>query len=77
MTDIRFLKGDATCPQAKGVKIIAHVCNDQGKWGKGFVMALSARWPGPEQAYRQWYRDRARNDFGLGSVQLVQVGHYV
>ncbi len=77
MTDTRFLKGGTTCPQAKGVTIIAHVCNDQGKWGKGFVMALSARWPGPEQAYRQWYRDRARNDFGLGSVQLVQVEPYI
>jgi O-acetyl-ADP-ribose deacetylase (regulator of RNase III) len=73
MTSIRFLKGDATSPQAKGVKIIAHVCNDRGKWGKGFVKALSARWPEPEQAYRAWHRGRARNDFALGSVQFVQV----
>src|SRR5919206_3117257 len=73
MKAVRFLKGDATSPQAKGVKIIAHVCNDRGKWGKGFVKALSARWAEPEQAYRAWYRGRARNDFALGAVQFVQV----
>lgn len=32
---ITYIKGDATCPQAKGVKIICHVCNDLGGWGKG------------------------------------------
>jgi len=53
MTVLRFIKGDATSPQAKGVKIIAHICNDLGKWGKGFVMAVSARWPEPEAAYRE------------------------
>ncbi|MEU0855976.1 Appr-1-p processing protein [Streptomyces griseofuscus] len=53
--------------------MIAHVCNDLGGWGKGFVLALSRRWPEPERAYRAWHRDRAHNDFGLGAVQLVQV----
>lgn len=61
----------------KGVKIIAHVCNDIGGWGKGFVLALSRRWPEPEAAYRAWHRDRAANDFGLGAVQLVQAERYV
>lgn len=28
MKEIIYLKGDATAPQALGVKIIAHVCND-------------------------------------------------
>ncbi len=57
----------------KGAKMIAHVCNDIGGWGKGFVLALSHRWPEPEKANRAWHRDRATNDFGLGPVQLVQV----
>jgi O-acetyl-ADP-ribose deacetylase (regulator of RNase III) len=73
MTPITYLKGDATCPQAAGNKIICHVCNDRGGWGKGFVMALSKRWPGPEEDYRAWHRDRADNDFVLGSVRFVQV----
>lgn len=43
MSGITYLKGDATAPQAKGVKLIVHVCNDLGGWGKGFVPALSRR----------------------------------
>lgn len=53
--------------------MIAHVCNDSGGWGKGFVLALSRRWPEPEAAYRAWHRGRASNDFGLGALQTVQV----
>ncbi|MGW4208358.1 macro domain-containing protein [Lentzea sp. NPDC004789] len=73
MRTLRVIKGDATSLQAKGPKIIAHVCNDLGGWGKGFVLALSKRWPEPERAYREWHRGRAGNDFGLGATQLVQV----
>ncbi|CAL9584649.1 macro domain-containing protein [Streptomyces sp. enrichment culture] len=76
-TGIRYTKGDATAPQGKGVKIIAHVCNDLGGWGKGFVVALSRRWPEPEAAYRRWHRERAGNDFRLGAVQYVRVGPYL
>ncbi|MFE6133477.1 macro domain-containing protein [Streptomyces sp. NPDC056437] len=77
MSGITYVRGDATAPQGKGVKLIAHVCNDLGGWGKGFVLALSRRWPEPEQAYRRWNRDRASNDFGLGAVQFVRVGPYL
>ncbi|MFF4454755.1 macro domain-containing protein [Streptomyces goshikiensis] len=73
MEPLKIIAGDATCPQAKGPKIIAHVCNDIGGWGKGFVLAVSKRWPEPEARYREWYRGRSGNDFGLGAVQLVQV----
>ncbi|MFB7637106.1 macro domain-containing protein [Streptomyces sp. NPDC056149] len=71
---ITYVDGDATAPQGAGVKMIVHVCNDVGGWGKGFVRALSRRWPEPERAYRRWYRERAGNDFGLGAVQFVPVG---
>lgn len=73
MSEIRYLKGDATCPQAKGVKIIAHVCNDLGGWGRGFVLAISARWPSPEAAYRAWHAEGKAGGFGLGAVQFVPV----
>ncbi|MER6385220.1 macro domain-containing protein [Streptomyces sp. NPDC001118] len=73
MSEIKYVRGDATVPSVKGAKVIAHVCNDLGGWGKGFVLALSRRWPEPERAYRTWHRDRAHNDFGLGAVQLVRV----
>ncbi|WP_116246189.1 macro domain-containing protein [Nocardiopsis sp. FIRDI 009] len=70
---LSVVRGDATSPHAPGPKIIAHVCNDRGGWGKGFVLALSRRWPEPERDYRAWYRARAGNDFGLGAVRLVRV----
>jgi O-acetyl-ADP-ribose deacetylase (regulator of RNase III) len=77
MSEITYVRGDATVPSVKGVKVIAHVCNDIGGWGKGFVLALSRRWPEPEAAYRAWHRGRAGNDFGLGAAQFVRVEPYV
>ncbi|MBK6018329.1 macro domain-containing protein [Streptomyces sp. MBT53] len=77
MGEINYVRGDATVPSVKGVKVIAHVCNDIGGWGKGFVLAVSRRWPEPEKEYRAWHRARAANDFGLGAVQFVQVERYV
>ena len=77
MTPIHYLRGDATAPQAKGVKIIAHVSNDLGGWGKGFVLAISKRWPEPEREFCAWHRERARNNFGLGATQFVQVEEYI
>ncbi|MEV6099357.1 macro domain-containing protein [Nocardia sp. NPDC051981] len=73
MTEIVYQTGDATAPSADGPAIIAHICNDLGRWGKGFVVAVSARWPEPERSYRVWHRHRGSNDFALGAVQLVQV----
>ncbi len=75
MAKIEYFRGDATQPQAKGHRIIAHVCNDLGGWGKGFVLAVSKRWPGP--AYRAWHKDRSKNDFGLGEIQVVPVQPYI
>jgi len=70
---LRIVRGDATSPQAKGPKVIAHICNDLGGWGKGFVLAISRKWPEPERDYRDWHRHRAGNDFGLGAVRLIPV----
>jgi O-acetyl-ADP-ribose deacetylase (regulator of RNase III) len=77
MSGITYLKGDATCPQAKGHKLIAHVCNDIGGWGRGFVLAISRRWAQPEDEYRAWRRAGKQRGFGLGAVQFVQVETYI
>ena len=77
MGEIKYIRGDATAPSVKGTKLIAHVCNDLGGWGKGFVVAVSRRWPEPVAAYLAWHRERASSDFGLGAVQFVQVEKYV
>jgi O-acetyl-ADP-ribose deacetylase (regulator of RNase III) len=73
MTAIAFLTGDATAPVATGERIICHVCNDVGGWGKGFVLALSRRWSEPEAQYRAWHKQGEASGFRLGAIQLVQV----
>ncbi len=77
MAEITYIKGDATCPQAKGIKIICHVCNDMGGWGKGFVLAVSRRWEKPEAEYRAWHARGKQDGFSLGAVQFVQVEPYI
>lgn len=62
--------GSATAPVGAGTKVLAHVCNDRDGWGKGFVVASSGRWRGPEQDYRSWC---GTADFRLGAMRLVQV----
>lgn len=69
---IYYLKGDATEPEADGVKIIVHCCNDIGAWGSGFVLALSRKWVDPEVKYR--HRAHAGR-LSLGDVQFVHVGN--
>ena len=71
MKDIQYIKGDATSPQSENNKVIVHICNDIGAWGKGFVMAISKRWKKPENQYREWFK--SKDGFELGKVQFVQV----
>lgn len=71
---INYIIGDAAQPVGAGPKIIVHVCNDIGGWGRGFVVALSKRWPEPEQHYRAWHQGEEKIPFALGEVQFVQVG---
>ena len=66
---IEYLKGDATEPSFSGgdVHLIIHVCNNEVKWSRGFVLALSKKWKEPEQTYRE------RKQRVLGSIQVVPV----
>lgn len=68
--EIKYIKGDATAPEVEGNKIIAHICNDIGGWGRGFVLAISNKWKAPEREYRKW---AASNDnFELGKIQVLK-----
>lgn len=71
MKTIKYLKGDATNPQTEGNKVITHICNDIGGWGKGFVLAISKRWKKPETEYRNWFQ--SGENFKLGEIQFVEV----
>ena len=73
MSAIAYVKGDATAPPPGGPRIICHVCNDVGGWGRGFVTAISQRWPEPEREYRAWHAAGEAAGFRLGAVALVQV----
>lgn len=67
---IHYLTGDATEPAIKtGKRVIAHVVNDQGAWGKGFVKSISAKWPEVEAYYRK--QSKFAKSFKLGEVQWV------
>jgi len=70
---IQYVTGDATNPKAEGSRIIVHVCNDIGGWGRGFVLALSDRWASPEREYRDWHKRRSDPPFELGQVLFVEV----
>jgi len=83
---IQYVKGDATDPVGDGPKIIAHCCNDIGRWGAGFVLAVSKRWPQARDQYLSWYKGdslllthevpgvEVTGRMGLGESQLVKVG---
>lgn len=68
---IKCVIGDATQPYGDDRKIIVHVCNDIGAWGKGFVLALSKRWQAPEAEYRTAFKQDLVPQ--LGDVQFVEV----
>jgi O-acetyl-ADP-ribose deacetylase (regulator of RNase III) len=70
MPSINYVQGDATSPIGEGIKIIAHICNDVGAWGAGFVLAISSRWVEPEQRYHVWHSNQS---FKLGNIQVVKV----
>ncbi len=87
---LNYLIGDATKPEVKPT-IIFHCCNTIGKFGSGFVVAISKRWKNVEVAYRKYYSDTVfYNDdvpteepeeipFMLGEVQIIraQDGIYI
>lgn len=63
---INYVNGDATYPERicpDGTKIIVHIVNDIGAWGRGFVLALSKRWPNLKPDYQTHYRN-----YNLGDI---------
>jgi len=74
---VTYVKGDATRPQGDGTKIIAHVCNNIGAWGKGFVLALDKLSPEPRKVYRDLVRELIifgnKPTLTLGTMTLAEV----
>lgn len=77
MSEIEYVVGDATDPAGEGRRIIAHIVNDRGWWGRGFVMAVSDHWPEVRREYQRFYQNadgESSGSFRLGVVQFVPVG---
>lgn len=71
---LNYIIGDATNPQVSGNVIITHICNDVGKWGNGFVLAVQEKWPYVKRSYMKWSKagyDDSGEKFVLGNVQFV------
>lgn len=67
------VKGDACEPQRidpKETVVIPHCCNDEGKWGAGFVLALSKKWTEPERIYRHFCERNSRLPI-LGRTNII------
>ena len=69
MNTINYVIGDATQPleTTGNPKIITHICNNNGAWGRGFVMALSKKWPETKSAYKEIEMLK------LGAIQIINV----
>ncbi len=52
---IQYLVGDATEPHGNGGKMIVHIVNDQSKrWGRGFGLNISKKWPKLGTNFVKW-----------------------
>jgi O-acetyl-ADP-ribose deacetylase (regulator of RNase III) len=75
MKPITYVVGDATRPSHNSdTRLVIHCCNDIGGWGRGFVLAVSARDHVVETRFRQWSTGDLTSangcEYKLGNVQF-------
>lgn len=66
----RLINGNAVNPKPLNPTkeiVIPHVCNNERKWGSGFVLAVSDRWPKAKKVYLESPK------LNLGRIQTVKV----
>ncbi|MFW6024984.1 MAG: Appr-1-p processing protein [Candidatus Woesearchaeota archaeon] len=81
---INYQKGDVITASKDVVKnndnlniIIPHICNNEGKWGKGFVKALSKEFPECERIYKRDIEYKINNNFStLGTISICHSENY-
>lgn len=78
---IYYIKGDAVYPEKYHDKkeenrIIAHVCNNAGFWGLGFVLSLNRRSFIPRKVFLEARKNREENS-KLSGVQFCQIDDYL
>jgi len=68
MAKMVTIRGDVLNPLSTGRSIVLpHICNDEGRWGKGFTYKLSQRFAQPEHIYREAAHAR---ELQLGCIQV-------
>lgn len=61
---INYIKGDVTNVNYKNKNIlIIHICNNINKWGRGFVLSLSNKWPITKEKYHLMNKKLGETDF--------------
>lgn len=68
--EIKYSSGDAVEPLKKST-VIAHIVNNKGKWGKGFVLSLSNKYPIAKKHYLNSFKENHTPE--LGTVDFVMV----
>ncbi|MDO5106082.1 macro domain-containing protein [Capnocytophaga sp.] len=71
---IKYEQGDATNPLSERT-LILHIVNNVGKWGKGFVLSLSKKYPKAKENYVNWFNKGT--DFELGNVNFFSADENV
>lgn len=73
---VEIKEGSATNPQPKNGRgvVIAHICNDIGAYGKGFVLAVNKMSYAPRDAYKALVTERKLSSKPvLGFVSYVNI----
>lgn len=70
---IRYVRGDASEPRGKGLRVLLQVVNDKAiTWGAGFSRALRMKWPAAQREFSNWALSN-RREFKLGSVHFARI----
>lgn len=67
---INYIEGSAVYPIGNNKKLIIHGCNSLGYWGKGFVLAISKRWPFAKKEYQKWIK---KDNPILGDYMIINL----
>jgi O-acetyl-ADP-ribose deacetylase (regulator of RNase III) len=79
---INYVTGDLFASLPDQPIVIAHICNNIGRFGGGFTGPLGRKWPIVEQRYKNWHNtgnDTSESGFGksirfgLGQTQFIRV----
>ena len=74
---IKYVQGDLFDYIRPNI-IIPHVCNNQNKWGRGFVVPLMHKYLHARNEFDEWAKGNRRTfPYELGYSQIVEVEPYV